>query len=71
MVESLKESRSAGVDNFKGYRTVTTTESCSMVNNNLTGRDGVYFAVVKNTKEGGNIQLYDQTLVAHTEDNVD
>ena len=72
MVESLASSKhSAGVADFKGFRTVNITASCTMLNNNLTSSNGTYFAIAKNTNSGGQIYFYDSELVANREDTVE
>ena len=51
----MVSSSASTVADFKGFRTVQISASCSMLNNNLTTATGQQFVMIKNTKEGGQI----------------
>ena len=61
----------AQVADYKRFRTVNTSASCSMIHNNLTTSNGKLFAMVKNTKEGGQIHVYNEQLVDKKEDQIE
>ena len=67
----MVSSGASATADFKGFRTVQVSASCSMLNNNLTTANGQQFVMIKNTKEGGQLHLYDEQLVDNKEDCVD
>ena len=59
----MVEANAATVPDYKAFRTVTTPSSCSMLSNNLTTKDGTSFITIKNTGQGGVVNLYDASIV--------
>ena len=57
------------VPDYKAFRSVNTPASCSMLNSNLTSKDGTSFITCKNTQEGGTLFLYGPQIV-NAEDDV-
>lgn len=53
----------ASVSDYKAFRQVVTPASSSMLQSNLSAKDGTNFIVCKNTAEGGNLFLYGPEVV--------
>ena len=51
------------VPDYKAFRQVTTPAGVSMLNNNLSSKEGTNFITCKNTNEGGTINLYGPQIV--------
>ena len=66
----MVEANAATVPDYKAFRTVTTPSSCSMLSNNLTTKDGTSFITIKNTGQGGVVNLYDASIVNQEHDSV-
>ena len=72
MVEASNASGGEGtVPDYKAFRTVATPAGCSMLNSNLSTKDGTSFITCKNTTEGGTLNLYDSKVISQQDDAVE
>ena len=66
----MVEADASTVPDYKAFRTVTTPSSCSMLNSNLDTKEGTSFVTIKNTAQGGVVNLYDSNIVNQEHDSV-
>ena len=69
----VQASGSAGnsVPDYKAFRQVATPAGCSMLNSNLSSKDGTSFITCKNTAEGGTLHLYGSEVINQQDDSVE
>ena len=61
MVEASNSSST--VPDYKAFRQVATPSGCSMLNSNISTKDGTSFITCKNTAEGGTLHLYGSEVI--------
>lgn len=62
MVQASNASDST-VPDYKAFRQVATPAGVSMLNSNLSSKDGTSFITCKNTSEGGTLYLYGSEVI--------
>ena len=62
MVEASSADNATAPD-YKAFRSVATPAGCSMLNSNLSSKDGTCFITCKNTAEGGELALYGSEVI--------
>ena len=68
----VEASNSSGtVPDYKAFRQVATPSGCSMLNSNLSSKDGTSFVTCKNTAEGGTLSLYGSEVINQQDDSVE
>lgn len=67
----MVEAGSGTVPDYKAFRTVSTPAGCSMLNSNLSSKDGTQFITCKNTAEGGTLSIYDSKVISQEDDSVE
>ena len=59
------------VPDYKAFRSVATPTGCSMLNSNLSSKDGTSFITCKNTADGGTLHLYGSEVINQQDDVVE
>ena len=66
----VQASGNSTVQDFQGFRTIIVDHSASMLNSNLTSKDGQNFVIAKNVEQKGKLFLYDSKVTDATHDTV-